>query len=157
MSRPILLLDVDGVLNPFGTAECPAGFTEHELFTGEEPVRLCPAHGEWIKELQEVFDVAWATGWNDEANRLLAPLLGIEPLPVVPMPPIPFHPREKVPAVARFAGRRPAVWMDDLHTPEAREWSIAREQATLLIPIDPTEGLTRSAVVRAIMWWTAPP
>jgi len=81
--RPALLLDVDGVLNPYGTATCPEGFTEYDLFPGEEPVRLRPAHGEWISELRHVFDVAWATAWNDDANRLLAPLLGITALPVV--------------------------------------------------------------------------
>jgi hypothetical protein len=87
MPRPALLLDVDGVLNPYGTATCPDGFTEYDLFPGEEPVRLCPAHGEWITELRHVFDVAWASAWNDDANRLLAPLLGIAALPVVTMPP----------------------------------------------------------------------
>jgi hypothetical protein len=50
--------------------------------------------GEWISQLRRVFDVAWATAWNDDANRLLAPLLGIAPIPVVIMPPPPdprFH------------------------------------------------------------------
>ena len=51
MARPALLLNVDGVLNPYDTVKCPAGFTEYDLFPGEEPVRLCPAHGEWISEL----------------------------------------------------------------------------------------------------------
>ena len=73
MPRPALVLDVDGVLNPYGTVTCPEGFTEYDLFPGEEPVRLCPAHGERITELRNVFDVAWATAWNDDGNRLLAP------------------------------------------------------------------------------------
>ena len=150
--RPALLLDVDGVLNPYGTATCPAGFTEYDLFPGEEPVRLCLAHGEWITELRQVFDVAWATAWNDDANRLLAPLLGIAALPVVTMPPPPFQPRDKIPPIARFAGQRPAVWIDDLHPAEARAWSTGRHQPTLLIPVAPAAGLTRQAVDQALTW-----
>jgi hypothetical protein len=152
MPRPALLLDVDGVLNPYGTAKCPDGFTEYDLFPGEEPVRLCPAHGKWISELQHVFDVAWATAWNDDANRLLAPLLGIAALPVVTMPPAPFQPRDKVPPIARFAGQRPAVWMDDLHPAEAWTWSTGRHEPTLLIAVAPATGLTRQAVDQALTW-----
>ena len=152
MPRRALLLDVDGVLNPYGTGKCPDGFTEYDLFPGEEPVRLCPAHGEWISELRHVFDVAWATAWNDDANRLLAPLLGIAALPVVTMPLAPFQPRDKVPPIARFAGQRPAVWMDDLHPAEAWTWSTGRHEPTLLIAVAPATGLTRQAVDQALTW-----
>jgi hypothetical protein len=152
MPRPALLLDVDGVLNPYGTAKCPAGFTEYDLFPGEAPVRLCPAHGEWISELRQVFDVAWATAWNDDANRLLAPLLGIAALPVGTMPPPPCHPRDKIPPIARFAGQRPAVWIDDLHPAEAWTWSAERHEPTLLVPVAPAAGLARQAVDQALTW-----
>jgi hypothetical protein len=152
MPRPALLLDVDGVLNPYGTVTCPEGFAEYDLFPGEEPVRLCPAHGEWIGELRQVFDVAWATAWNDDANRLLAPLLGIAALPVVSMPSAPFQPRDKVGPVARFAGQRSAVWIDDLHPEEAWAWSASRREPTLLIPVEPAIGLTRQAVDQALQW-----
>jgi hypothetical protein len=152
VSRPVLLLDVDGVLNPYGTVECPEGFTEYDLFPGEESVRVCPAHGEWISELGYVFDVAWATGWNDDANHVLAPLLGIAALPVVTMPLPPFQPHEKVPPIARFAGERPAVWIDDLHPAQAWTWSADRPQPTLLIPVAPAVGLTRRVVDQALTW-----
>ena len=107
MPRPALLLDVDGVLNPYGTGKCPDGFTEYDLFPGEEPVRLCLAHGGWISELRRVFDVAWATAWNDDANRLLAPLLGIAALPVVTMPSPPFQPRDRCPRSPGSPGSAP--------------------------------------------------
>src|SRR2546423_14026266 len=103
MTRPLLLLDIDGVLNPYGTPDPPTGFTEHHLFPGEEPIRINPAHGAWITAASDVLDIAWASSWNDDANRLLAPLLHIAPLPVVTMPPSPFDPSQKVPLIAAYA------------------------------------------------------
>jgi hypothetical protein len=151
MMRPLLLLDVDGVLNPFAATRCPPGFGEYAMFADEDPVRLCPAHGQWIIELGRLFDVAWATGWNDEANRLLAPVLGIPPLPVLTMPRA-FQPRDKVPVIAAFAARRPAVWIDDAHTPEALDWANGRREPTLLITVDPAIGLGRASVDEVLRW-----
>jgi hypothetical protein len=152
MPRPLLLLDVDGVLNPYGAPRCPVGFTEYAMFPGEEAIRLCRMHGDWITELGQVFDVAWATSWNDEANRLVAPILGIAPLPVVAMPTAPSRPGAKLSPIARFVGRRPAVWIDDEHTPEAWDWSGARHDPTLLIAIAPEVGLTQDSVREALDW-----
>jgi hypothetical protein len=152
VTRPLLLLDVDGVLSPYGTPLPPAGYTEHHLFPGEEPVRVNPAHGAWITETSAVLDIAWATGWNDEANELLAPLLHIARLPVIAMPPAPFHPSEKVPLIAAYAGQRPAAWIDDLHTPEARNWAATRTSPTLLITADPAIGLVRESIDRLLAW-----
>jgi hypothetical protein len=152
MSRALLLLDVDGVLNTYGEHDLPTGWTEHDLFPGEEPVRLNLAHGAWITEVREIVDVAWASSWNEEANRLLAPLYGIAPLPVVTMPDPPFDPGDKVPRIDAYAGDRPAAWIDDLHTSVAREWAANRSSPTLLITADPRFGLTRKAIDRVIDW-----
>jgi hypothetical protein len=152
VDRPVLLLDVDGVLNPYG-ADCPAGFVEHALFPdGDEPVRLCAAHGEWIAELAGRYDVVWATGWGEEANRLLGPLLRLPRFPVVAFPAVPFPPEAKVPAIDRLVGDRPAVWIDDLLGPAARDWAANRAAPTLLLPADPAVGLTREIVDRAWDW-----
>jgi hypothetical protein len=151
-ARPLLLLDVDGVLSPFAADQCPAGYEEFDFFPDEEPVRLCRAHADWLQELGDRFEVTWATGWGAEANRLLAPVLQLPQLPVVGFPPVPFEPREKVPAIARYAGSRPAAWIDDALTPEAREWAEAREVPTLLVDIDPGEGLTQAVVRRLLQW-----
>ncbi|MGW3853323.1 HAD domain-containing protein [Micromonospora arida] len=152
MDRPLLLLDVDGVLNPYGTPQPPSGYTEHHLFPGEEPVRINPDHGAWIIEASTILDVTWATSWNDEANQFLAPLLHIASLPVITMPPTPFHPSDKVPLVAAYAQRRPAAWVDDLHTPQARTWAAGRSSPTLLITTNPTIGLTRDSIDHVIAW-----
>ena len=151
-SPPLLLLDVDGVLNPFAAPACPAGYTEHELFSGEEPVRICAAHGAWLRELATHYEIVWATAWGDEANQLLAPLLQLPGLPVIRFPPVPFCPRDKLPAIIRYAGHRPLAWIDDMHPPEAHAWASKRCAPTLLISIDPAEGLTRPVIEQALQW-----
>jgi hypothetical protein len=148
---PLLFLDVDGVLNPCGR-ECPDGFTEHDLFPGEEPVRVSAAHGPLIAELKAVFRVVWATAWNQEANARLAPLLGIGPLPVLPMPPAPFPADAKLPLTASSAHGRAAVWIDDAHPRAAWTWARERITPALLIAVDPAAGLARAHVRQAVGW-----
>lgn len=146
------LLDVDGVLNPYG-GDCPAGFAEHVLFPDEdEPVRLCTAHGAWIGELAGPYEVIWATGWRELANQLLGPLLGLPRVPVVAFPSLPFPPEDKLPAIDRVLGDRPAVWIDDMLGPAAYAWAAGRAAPTLLLPADPAVGLTRELVDRSLDW-----
>jgi hypothetical protein len=149
---PLLLLDVDGVLNPFAAATCPAGYEEYPFFPDEDPVRLCRGHGEWLRELADRFDIVWATGWGDNANVYIAPVLGLPCLPVIHFAAMPFEPREKVPPIATYTGSRPTAWIDDVPTPEAREWAERRGAPTLLVDVDPAEGLTRAAVDRSLSW-----
>src|SRR5579875_3507040 len=130
----MLLVDVDGVLNPYAAPTCPAGFIERCLVADEpEPIRWCPDHGRWLARLHQHYDLAWASSWGAEANRLLAPLLGLPELPFVVMPDPPFPAAMKVPAVAVFVGARRAAWLDDEVTEEARRWASARGPDTTLL------------------------
>jgi len=122
------------------------------LFEGEEPVRFCVAHGDWIRELAAAGDLWWATGWGANANELYLPLLGVEPLPVVQFPPVPFEPELKVPAVEALVGDRPAARFDDNHTAAGRRWAAARAAPTLLVSIDPVIGWTHTDVDRVLDW-----
>ncbi len=151
MTSPLLFLDVDGVLNPF--PDCPPGFTEYDFFPeDDEPVRLAALHVGWLRELAAVFDIVWASGWGEDANRLLSPFFNLPELPLVTLPPIPFEPHEKVPGIAVFAGDRPAAWVDDNVTPEAREWAEQRKPSTLLVAVHSAKGLERPAVDELLEW-----
>jgi hypothetical protein len=151
--RPVLLIDIDGVLNVYGTEDCPEGYSEVGLFADDdEPARLCAGHGEWLRELAEQFDLAWASAWGVDAHRLLGPILGLHEFPFVPMPAVPFPPADKVPAIESFVGNRPAAWLDDIVTPEAREWARGRMTPTLLIEVDHRTGLERRHVDGLLAW-----
>ena len=151
-TKPLLLVDVDGVLNPYAAETCPEGYREYNFFEGEEPVRLADVHGKWLRKLAEDFDLTWATGWGDEAHRLISPVLGLPEFPAVVFPRVPFPPVEKLPAVRDFVGDRPLAWMDDVITPEAKQWAAERAAPTLLIYVDPAVGLTEATVSEARTW-----
>jgi hypothetical protein len=151
--RPLLLLDIDGVLNPWAAATCPEGFSEHILFPkDDEPHRFSELHGEWIRDLDRSFEVVWASAWGMVANRLLAPILAIPAFQWVPFPPTPFPPATKVPAIATFVGNRPTAWVDDGLGPDAWEWASRRPAPTLLLPIDPAVGLRLEDVAQLESW-----
>lgn len=138
--RPVVALDVDGVLNAAtGTPHrvlLTAGEVGHEspfgIFAGWRPgdpawsteltVRLHPWHAGWIRRLQRHADVCWATTWEARANLILAPLLGVDPLPVgvdtARFPPTGRElgsgsPEWKIRALADAYPDRPVLWVDD--------------------------------------------
>ena len=141
-ARPVVALDFDGVLNPLGF-EIPPGYVEHKVHAplgvvpespfirgyGREAlsttVRVNPDHGRWIDSLLEVADVVWATTWEEAANVCIAPLLGIDPLPVgisvEKNPPMFSHVRSgdssgwKSMSLADEFRDRALVWVDDMN------------------------------------------
>lgn len=100
--KPVIALDVDGVLNAGGSPEdLGKGWQLHRVEVPAEHVPPSPLiggggghqkaltvnidpglHGRWINELSETVDFAWETTWEDAANYALVPLLGIAELPV---------------------------------------------------------------------------
>lgn len=150
--RPLLLVDVDGVLNPWLADGCPDGYNVYRFFPGER-VLLSPGHGKLLTLLTPAYELVWATAWEHRANRLICPVLSMPELPVIEFP---LDGRDlyfrKLPAVVDAVGSRPCAWIDDAHEPDHYAWAAARGVPTLIIDIDPAEGLTSDVVAILADW-----
>lgn len=151
---PIVFLDVDGPLNPFDAEPTrrPAGYLTHRMrpegwdSPDITPLRvwLNPGHGAKILALPG--EPVWATTWEDQANRWIAPEIGLPELQVVHWPEEPPSDAEGVfwktrPLVAWAAGRA-FVWIDDQITDADLDFVDARHDGpSLLYRIDPAVGL----------------
>lgn len=89
MTAPLLLLDVDGVLNAFGYAgESPDdrdwSFGTAEADGSEWPITWCPSVLAQLRAWHEqgVVELQWLTTWGHEANGQLRELLGLPELAV---------------------------------------------------------------------------
>jgi hypothetical protein len=156
--KPLLFLDVDGVLNPV----CPhpdADFDTHTLLG--YAVLLSDRHGEWLRELAGSYQLCWATTWEEQANIHISPLLGLPELPVVRFSdyvPQPDDPRVPImdlfrafkwAPLLRYADGRPFAWVDDMIPRRLIRNSLLRRDR-LLMPIDPGQGLQRHHVDRLL-------
>src|SRR5436309_2292159 len=76
LARPLLLLDVDGVISLFGfnPASPPAG--RFELVEGIAHF-LSATAGDHLRELSRDFELAWCSGWEEKADQYLPVALGI--------------------------------------------------------------------------------
>ena len=118
--RPILFLDVDGTLLPFGGPGMPAVPDAPEVWTASSNpylARIDRSLGPLLTGLG--CDLAWATAWMDDANAVIAPLLGLPRLPVADLPAYSGDLGEdrlqwKTKALVRIADGRPFVWVDDV-------------------------------------------
>lgn len=142
--KPWLLLDVDGVVIPFGRIDA-LSLTYPMLGTDSEYVRHDPNLPEWLTRLRERFEIVWATAWEDQANAVLVEILGLPPLPVIRFdddvePGLDY----KLPAIQRFVGDRPCAWVDDAIGFDAHAWAAERRAPTLFLDIRADRGLTET-------------
>jgi hypothetical protein len=73
--RPILLIDVDGVLSLFGfdLVAPPHGFP---VTVDATPHWLSPSVAARVVRLSRTFECVWCTGWEDRAEEHVPHLLG---------------------------------------------------------------------------------
>ena len=153
-TRPLLAVDIDGVISLFGFEERPA-HTQLQLVDGI-PHCISLTAGSRLLRLSERFELVWASGWEDKANFYLPQMLGLPELPHVSFDVVARDgdAHWKLAALEAYAGTRSLAWIDDNFDPSCYEWAERRPQPTLLVPTEPHLGLEEGHV-EALESWTA--
>ena len=153
--RPVLFVDVDGVISLFG-------FTTDGDFPGPfhwvDGIAHCISMdcGDRLQRLAERYELVWATGWEEKANEYLPHILG---LPFKELPSLTFDGRAvfgtahwKLEAIDEYAGDRPTAWIDDNLDERCEEWAAGRAAPTLLVQTDPATGMGEEHVEQLLRW-----
>lgn len=156
--KPLLLVDVDGVISLFGFEpdKRPDG-TWHQI-DGIAHLLSAEAAGHLLG-LTSAFDLVWCTGWEERADEHLPSLLGLPRLPWLSFDQNPGRGNThwKLTAIDAYALDRPVAWLDDALDERCEEWARKRSlrgTPTLLVHTLPAVGLT--AIERdALLAWSA--
>ena len=161
-SRPLLCLDVDGVLCPLDN---PGGYRTAMTGWGSEQILVSPANITRLRALAQAFELVWATSWEHHANSVIAPLHEIGALPVIEWDTdalggdvLPEDQPEgwtgyhdwKLPWIERYAGDRPFAWVDDEVSDAGIKWAERRSIPSLFVRPSSNNGLSDDHVVRLL-------
>ncbi|TFD45398.1 hypothetical protein E3T55_18890 [Cryobacterium frigoriphilum] len=136
--RVLILLDVDGVLNPVA---------QHPRLV------LSPARALLVQRLAALGDIVWATTWSPTHTFHLTRDLELPSATEGIAFPRDLHVDPRAPAptpklhwIARWLARQDepptaVVWIDDLLRPDAVDWAAAQPYPTLLVHPEPRVGL----------------
>ncbi|HEY1238109.1 MAG TPA: hypothetical protein VGE91_07210 [Solirubrobacterales bacterium] len=159
--RPLLAVDIDGVISLFGfeqpvePARANPGDAPGEFHLIDGMLHCIALEtGPRLNRLAESYELIWASGWEDRANDHLPNILGVPELPYLT-----FDGRArfgtahwKLEAIEEYAGERPLAWIDDSLDESCYEWADRRNAPTLLVPTESDVGLTEGHVEALVSW-----
>jgi hypothetical protein len=166
--QPFLMVDIDGVISLFG-AWRPVGWDPAGTDAGRRsadgslhsidgtPHFLSATAAAHLLDLATLFELVWASGWEERANEHLPRLLGLP----AGLPFLRFertvgrsNAHWKLDAIDAYAGDRPLAWVDDAFNDACHEWASARSQRapTLLVRTEPEHGLTEREAAHLAAW-----
>lgn len=158
-ARPLLMVDVDGVISLFARAGEPPWADPGSAPTGSfhsiegVPHFLSHSAGEHLRALAGDFDLVWCSGWEEKADEYLPHLLDLPAgLAFLRFERSPGRANAhwKLAAIEAHAGARALAWIDDAFNDACHAWAAARAAPTLLVQTAPERGLTaREAQVLA--------
>ena len=155
MKRPILAVDVDGVISLFGFEDPPPPPAEanYQLVDGMLHCISLRA-GERLRRLAEHFELVWATGWEEKANFYLPTLLGLAELPHLTFDGTARFGSAhwKLGPLDEYGQGRAMAWIDDNFDESCYRWARERDLPTLLVPTDPAKGLQEAETEALIAW-----
>ena len=154
--KPVLFLDVDGVISLFGFEPSAEAFPGRFHWVDGVAHCIADACAGRLERLAERFELVWATGWEEKANEYLPHILGLD-LPEIPV--LTFDGRAvfgsahwKLEAIDEYAGERAAAWIDDNLDEECEEWAAKRAAPTLLVRTEPAFGMTDEHLDLLLKW-----
>jgi hypothetical protein len=191
--RPLLLVDIDGVISLFARdlgagGAAPLGAPARAgAPLGADPDGLQVAGSlhsidgmlhylsataaRHLLALERVFELVWASGWEEKADEHLPHLLGVPAgMPFLHFakaprgragedatraPRAPGHSLDahwKLEAVDAYAGDRALAWIDDAFNDACYAWAAARGAPTLLVSTEPERGLTDAEALLLEGW-----
>jgi hypothetical protein len=152
--KPLLLVDIDGVISLFGGAQLASKGGSFHSIDGMFHF-LSSTAAAHLLTLHEQFELVWCSGWEEKANEHLPHLLGLPPaLPYLRFERAVGHANAhwKLAAIDDFAGERALAWIDDALNEACHEWAAARSAPTLLVETAPEHGLTDGETELLIGW-----
>jgi hypothetical protein len=153
-TRPILFVDIDGVISLFGfdrAAPPPGRFHTVDGI----PHWISEFAGLRLTRLAHRFELVWASGWEDRANEHLPFVLGLAgELPTLSFDDLKTFGEAhwKIAAVDRYSNGRAAAWIDDSLDERCVAWADSRSEPTLLVQTDAAVGITDEHVDRLLAW-----